>query len=71
MTVIEKKIKIMDLLFEIDDDIFNKFFDVDSNEMLDKKIEVLEQLSKGVVPADIPDYYDVLELYPANNDIWD
>lgn len=71
MTIEEKKIKIMHLLVKIDDDIFNKFFDVDSEDMLDKKIEVLEKLANGVMPADIPEYYDVLELYPSANDIWD
>lgn len=71
MTVIEKKIKIMHLLFEIDDSIFKKFFDIDSEEMLDEKINVLEKLASGVVPADIPDYYKVLELYPKSGEIWD
>lgn len=71
MTFIDKKVKIMELLFEIDDAIFKRFFDEESNEMLDKKIRVLEQLSKGVVPADIPEYYEVLELYPKDKEIWD
>jgi hypothetical protein len=71
MTTAEKQVKILHLLVKIDDDIFNKFFDVDSEKMLDKKIEVLEKLANGVVPADIPEYYDVLELYPSSNDIWD
>lgn len=71
MTFIDKKVKIMELLFEIDDAIFKRFFDEESNEMLDKKIKVLEQLSKGVVPADIPEYYEVLELYPKDKEMWD
>lgn len=71
MTDEEKKIRIMDLLFEVDDTIFKQFFDIDSDEMLDKKIEVLEKLANGVVPADIPEYYEVLELYPKQGEIWD
>ena len=71
MTEAEKKIRIMDLLFDIDDTIFKQFFDIDSDEMLDKKIEVLEKLANGVVPADIPEYYEVLELYPKQGEIWD
>lgn len=71
MTEAEKKIRIMDLLFEVDDTIFKQFFDIDSNEMLDKKIEVLEKLANGIVPADILEYYEVLELYPKQGEIWD
>lgn len=61
----------MDLLFEVDDTIFKRFFDIDSDEMLDKKIEVLEKLANGIVPADIPEYYEVLEFYPKQGEIWD
>ena len=66
----KKKLKIMDLLFEVDDALFKQFFDVESDKMLDEKIEVLTALSKGVLPADIPKYYNVLELYP-HNEMWD
>lgn len=71
MTDAEKVIRIMDLLFEIDDVVFKKFFDIESTEMLDKKISVLEKLASGTVPADIPEYYEVLELYPKQGEIWD
>lgn len=71
MTDAEKVIRIMDLLFEIDDTVFKKFFDIESTEMLDKKIEVLEKLANGTVPAEIPEYYEVLELYPKQGEIWD
>lgn len=71
MNTSEKIIRIMDLLFEVDDVVFKKFFDIESYKMLDKKIEVLEKLSKGVAPADIPEYYEVLELYPKDGEIWD
>lgn len=67
----EKKIRILDLLFEVDDHIFKQFFDIDSEDMLDEKIAVLEKLADGVAPADIPDYYKVLELYPKEGEIWD
>ncbi len=71
MNSAEKKIRIMDLLFEVDDAIFKQFFDIESDEMLDKKIDVLEKLASGVVPAGIPEYYDVLELYPKEDEMWD
>lgn len=66
----KKQLEIMDLLFEVDDPIFKQFFDVDSDKMLDEKIEVLKQLKKGKAPADIPQYYEVLELYP-HKEMWD
>lgn len=71
-TVIEKHLKINRLLIEVSDLMVNKFFDLDSDEMLDEKIEVLEKLKKGIPPADIPNYYKILELYPQKNDeMWD
>ena len=66
----KKKLKIMDLLFEVDDVLFKQFFDVESEKLLDEKIEVLNALSKGSHPADIPNYYKVLELYP-HEEMWD
>ncbi len=70
MTDIEKKIKIMDLLLEVNCYEVDKFFDVDSEEMLDEKIEVLTALKNGKTIAEIPKFYDVLELMPKN-EIWD
>lgn len=71
MTDIEKKkLKVLDLLFEVDDPLVKQFFDVDSDKLLDEKIEVLSALKKGVAPADISKYYDVLELYPKD-EMWD
>ena len=68
--LIEKRAQIMDLLpmancYEVD-----RFFDADSNEMLDDKIEVLTALKEGKTIAEIPKFYDVLELYPKD-EIWD
>lgn len=71
MTYEGKKIRIMDLLFEVDDQLVKKFFDIDSDKMLDKKIEVLTKLANGTAPDDIPEYYDILELYPDDDEIWD
>ena len=69
--VIEKKMKIQDLLLEVYDDMIFKFFDLESEKLLDEKIEVLTKLSKGVTPSEIEDYYKILELYPKDNEIWD
>lgn len=70
MTDIEKKIKIMRLLLEVDNYEVYKFFDDESDEMLDEKIEVLTALKEGKTIAEIPNFYDVLELYPKN-EMWD
>lgn len=66
----KKKLKVMDLLFAVDDLLVKQFFDIESDKLLDEKIEVLSALKKGVAPADIPKYYDVLELYPKDQ-MWD
>ena len=63
--------RVADLLFSVHDELVQKFFDVESDELLDEKIEVLERLATGEAPADIPNYYKVLELYPADGEIWD
>ena len=68
--LIEKKEKIMDLLFEVANYEVMQFFDVDSDKMLDEKIEVLTALKEGKPIAKIPKFYDVLELYPKNQ-MWD
>lgn len=68
--LIEKKAKILDLLFEVDCYEVSQFFDVDSDKMLDEKIEVLTALKNGKTIVEIPKFYDVLELYPRN-EMWD
>lgn len=55
---------------EVDDQLVSKFFDVDSNDLLDEKLEVLKALKEGKQPSDIEKYYDVLELYPED-EMWD
>lgn len=70
MNVIEKLNRIMDLYEQIDDELFKRFFDLDSTKMIDSKIEVMEQLVKGKKPSEITDYYEVLELYPKDQ-LWD
>lgn len=67
----EKTIKIMKLLIEVDNHLIDLFFDLDSDELLDEKIEVLTALKDGVVPADIPNFYKVLELMPDDDTLWD
>jgi len=65
-----KKEQIFDLLIEVDDDLVGRYFDDDSDEMLDDKIEVLTALKEGKEIKDIPKYYDILELLPKEG-IWD
>lgn len=69
--LIEKKEKIIDLLFEVDCYEVSQFFDDESDEMLDEKIEVLTALKDGKSIGEIPNFYNVLELYPKDNEMWD
>lgn len=70
--LVKKKARIMDLLFEVVG-IYevDNFFDMESDEMLDEKIEVLTALKDGKTIAEIPNFYDILELYPKNGEMWD
>ena len=45
-----------------------QFLDLDSDKLLDEKIEVLTALKEGKQIADIPNFYDILELYPKGED---
>lgn len=69
--IIEKHLKINDLypyLFEVP--MLVKYFDDESDEMLDEKIQVLEALKAGKKISEIPNFYDVFELLPEEG-IWD
>lgn len=68
--LIEKRLKIIDLLPRVNDDLVRRYFDYDSNRLLDDKIEVLTALKDGKAIKDIPKYYDILELLPKNEH-WD
>ena len=67
----EKLIKIFNLLAETDNRLVTQFFDIESEKMLDEKIEVLTALANGKKPSEIPNFYEVLELYPKDGEIWD
>ncbi len=68
--LIAKKEKIFDLLLDVDDDLVRRYFDIDSDELLDEKIEVLTDLKSEKTIDEIPKYYDILELLPQEG-IWD
>lgn len=69
----EKKIKIMMLLSngKVYNDFIRRFFDIDSDEMLDEKIQVLTDLANGKKMGEIPNFYNILELYPKDGEMWD
>jgi hypothetical protein len=69
--ILIKKSKILDLLDQINDRIVVRFFDVDSDKLLDKKIQVLSDLVSGKKPAEIDGYYLILENYPDRDQHWD
>ena len=71
--MIVKGVKVRQLFSEV---IFpphswNSFFNLDSDELLDEKIEVLTALKEGKSISEIPKFYDILELYPKDNRRWD
>jgi aminopeptidase C len=65
----EKMMKIVDLLGCIAGIPEMKYFNLDSEELLDEKIEVLTQLKEGKTIAEIPNFYKILEDLPE--DLWD
>lgn len=69
--LIEKKAKIIDLLFSVNCYEIDNFFDLESDKMLDEKIEVLTALKDGKQIKDIPNFYKVLELMPEDGQKWD
>ena len=69
--MIEKHMKINELypyLAEVPT--LMKYFDSESDKMLDEKIQVLEALKEGKNIKDIPHFYEVFELLPEEG-IWD
>ena len=68
--IIEKRLKINELLSYALDLNEMKFFDSDSDKLLDEKIEVLEAIKEGKSISEIPKFYDDLELMPKEG-IWD
>lgn len=64
MTNEEKQIKIIELCMICDNLLISRFFDTESDKMLDEKIDVLTKLSEGIPPSKIQNFYDILELYP-------
>ena len=66
--IICKKELIIDLLIEIAgmNYLIEKFFDVESDNMLEEKIEVLSAIKAGKTISEIPKFYDVLEFYPKD-----
>lgn len=67
--LIEKGVKVRTLFFDADfPPMFRQFFDLESDELLDEKIEVLEALKEGKPIADIPKFYDILELYSKSEE---
>ncbi len=70
MTKEEKWIHMSLLLTEVSDVLIDRFFDLGSEDMLDEKIEVLTALKDGKKPAEIPNYYSILEKF-TTDESWD
>ena len=59
----EKKIQIMDLLSYAIGIPEMKYFNLDSDELLDEKIEVLTQIKEGKTIAEIPNFIKYWSIY--------
>ncbi len=64
----DKKGEIIRLLMQINDPVLLEFFDIESNEMLDEKIEILQRCANGENIMEIG--LQILEKMPENG-IWD
>lgn len=64
----DKKGEIINLLMQINDPVLFEFFDIESDEMLDEKIEILQRCVNGENIMEIGVH--ILEKMP-NNGIWD
>lgn len=64
----DKKGKIIELLMQINDPILLEFFDIESDKMLDEKIEILERCVNGENIMEIGVH--ILEKMPKEG-IWD
>lgn len=64
----DKKGEIIKLLMQINDPVLLEFFDIDSNEMLDEKIEILRRCANGENIMEIG--LHILEKMPDDG-IWD
>lgn len=68
----EKSIKMRELFADVDfPPELVQFFDLNSDELLDEKIEVLTLLKEGKTISEIPKFYGILELYPKDDTHWD
>lgn len=67
--MIDKHIKVLELIAQVDEPLL-RFFDTNSNRLLDLKIKVLTDLKNGKTISEIPRFYDILELYPSE-ETWD
>lgn len=64
----DKKGEIINLLMQINDPVLLEFFDIDSDEMLDEKIEILQRCANGENIMEIG--LKILEKMPKDG-LWD
>ena len=69
--IVQPQAELDSLFLERTDPVVRRFFDYESTENLDGKIDVLRKLNAGIKPAAIPNYYEILEKYPKDGEAWD
>ena len=71
MAELKKFDELMMLYAQCDDPMVDRYFDIDSNKMIDEKIEVLKALNAGKATGEIPNFEKILELKPDDESHWD
>jgi len=66
----EKKMTIAELYpVLLDFPMLVKYFDINSDKLLDEKIRVLNEIKSGKKINEIQNFYDIFELLPNPNDV--
>ena len=70
-----KREKLFELYQKINSPFIISHFDIDSDELLDQKIEILQRVVDGQNIQDIENYLEILEKYPKQSEnrkvFWD
>ena len=69
---LDKVSRVLKLWMQVsfDNNLVRKFFDASSEKMLDEKIRVLSELKNGKAPGEVKGFYDILEKYPKDKNVF-
>ena len=70
LELLDKQIEVLDLYLRAELGRLTSYFDLDSTELLDEKIRVLNEVIDGKNINEIEGFYDIFELLPKEG-FWD